>query len=167
MIQIHEFFKSLTRTNIPFLLWKQVSPFFSDLDNFLNVNLKIVICLTWGNCCQFGEWFLTAQIIQICSDSWKLIWLFQCFLYSIQIFAKVQNDEENEGAEAASGSSWWGMDYSSMLNKAVSSVSIATTAAALNAAELAKQKVRNWNSFQHYWQFRIHFHLELVFFSYP
>jgi len=54
--------------------------------------------------------------------------------------AKVQNDEENEGAEAASGSSWWGMDYSSMLNKAVSSVSIATTAAALNAAELAKQK---------------------------
>ena len=94
---------------------------------------------------------------------------FQCFLYLIQIFAKVQNDEENEGAEAASGSSWWGMDYSSMLNKAVSSVSIATTAAALNAAELAKQKVRNWNwnSFQHYWQFRIHFHLELVFFSYP
>ena len=61
--------------------------------------------------------------------------------------AKVQNDEENEGAEEASGSSWWGMDYSSMLNKAVSSVSIATTAAALNAAELAKQKVRNidWN----------------------
>ena len=57
------------------------------------------------------------------------------------------NDEENEGAEEASGSSWWGMDYSSMLNKAVSSVSIATTAAALNAAELAKQKVRNidWN----------------------
>jgi len=54
--------------------------------------------------------------------------------------AKVQNDEENEGAEEASGSSWWGMDYSSMLNKAVSSVSIATTAAALNAAELAKQK---------------------------
>ena len=57
--------------------------------------------------------------------------------------AKVQKDEENEGAEEASGSSWWGMDYSSMLNKAVSSVSIATTAAALNAAELAKQKVRN------------------------
>ena len=56
--------------------------------------------------------------------------------------AKVQNDEENEGAEEASGSSWWGMDYSSMLNKAVSSVSIATTAAALNAAELAKQKVQ-------------------------
>ena len=56
--------------------------------------------------------------------------------------AKDQNDEENEGAEEASGSSWWGMDYSSMLNKAVSSVSIATTAAALNAAELAKQKVR-------------------------
>jgi len=54
--------------------------------------------------------------------------------------AKVDNDEENEGAEEASGSSWWGMDYSSMLNKAVSSVSIATTAAALNAAELAKQK---------------------------
>ena len=73
MIQIHEFFKSLTRTNIPFLLWKQVSPFFSDLDNFLNINLKIVICLTWGNCCQFGEWFLTAQISQICPDSWKLI----------------------------------------------------------------------------------------------
>ena len=57
--------------------------------------------------------------------------------------AKDQNDEENEGAEEASGSSWWGMDYSSILNKAVSSVSIATTAAALNAAELAKQKVRN------------------------
>ena len=56
--------------------------------------------------------------------------------------AKVDN-EENEGAEEASGSSWWGMDYSSMLNKAVSSVSIATTAAALSAAELAKQKVRN------------------------
>ena len=57
--------------------------------------------------------------------------------------AKDQNDEENEGAEEqASGSSWWGMDYSSILNKAVSSVSIATTAAALNAAELAKQKVR-------------------------
>ena len=72
--------------------------------------------------------------------------IFQCFLYLIQIFSKVQNDEENEGAEAASGSSWWGMDYSSMLNKAVSSVSIATTAAALNAAELAKQKVRNINS---------------------
>lgn len=65
--------------------------------------------------------------------------------------AKVQNDEENEGAEEASGSSWWGMDYSSMLNKAVSSVSIATTAAALNAAELAKQKVRNinWNSMKY------------------
>ena len=59
--------------------------------------------------------------------------------------AKDQNDEENEGAEEASGSSWWGMDYSSILNKAVSSVSIATTAAALNAAELAKQKVRNTN----------------------
>ena len=57
--------------------------------------------------------------------------------------AKVENDEENQGAEEASGSSWWGMDYSSLLNKAVSSVSIATTAAALNAAELAKQKVRN------------------------
>ena len=54
--------------------------------------------------------------------------------------AKVENDEENQGAEEASGSSWWGMDYSSLLNKAVSSVSKATTAAALNAAELAKQK---------------------------
>ena len=63
--------------------------------------------------------------------------------------AKDQNDEENEGAEEASGSSWWGMDYSSMLNKAVSSVSIATTAAALNAAELAKQKVRNINSMKY------------------
>ena len=50
--------------------------------------------------------------------------------------AKVENDE------AASGSSWWDMGYSSLLNKAVSSVSIATTAAALNAAELAKQKVQ-------------------------
>ena len=50
--------------------------------------------------------------------------------------AKVENDEE------ASGSSWWDMGYSSLLNKAVSSVSIATTAAALNAAELAKQKVQ-------------------------
>ena len=50
--------------------------------------------------------------------------------------AKVENDEE------ASGSSWWDMGYSSLLNKAVSSVSNATTAAALNAAELAKQKVQ-------------------------
>ena len=30
--------------------------------------------------------FCTAQIIPICPDSWKLIELFQCFLYLIQIF---------------------------------------------------------------------------------
>ena len=54
---------------------------------------------------------------------------------------KVANDDENssnQGAEEASGSSWWGYDYSSMLNKAVNTVTSATS----NAAELAKQKVR-------------------------
>ena len=34
MIQMHEFFKSLTRTNTPFLVLKWGSPSFSDLDNF-------------------------------------------------------------------------------------------------------------------------------------
>ena len=52
----------MTRTNIPFLVRKQGSPSFFDLGNFLNLDLKIVICLGWGNCCQFGEYFLTAQI---------------------------------------------------------------------------------------------------------
>ena len=51
---------------------------------------------------------------------------------------KVENDDETQGAEQASGgSSWWGMDYSSLLNKAVNTVTTATS----NAAELAKQKV--------------------------
>ena len=50
---------------------------------------------------------------------------------------KVEDNDENEGAEQASGSSWWGMDYSSLLNKAVNTVTTATS----NAAELAKQKV--------------------------
>jgi len=50
---------------------------------------------------------------------------------------KVENDDETQGAEQASGgSSWWGMDYSSLLNKAVNTVTTATS----NAAELAKQK---------------------------
>jgi len=49
---------------------------------------------------------------------------------------KVEDNDENEGAEQASGSSWWGMDYSSLLNKAVNTVTTATS----NAAELAKQK---------------------------
>lgn len=48
---------------------------------------------------------------------------------------KVENNDETQGAEA-SGSSWWGMDYSSLLNKAVNTVSTATA----SAAELAKQK---------------------------
>ena len=55
MIQIHEFFLSLTRTNIPFLILKQGNPTFSDFGNFLNLNLKIVICHRWGNCCQYGN----------------------------------------------------------------------------------------------------------------
>jgi len=51
---------------------------------------------------------------------------------------KVENNDEteDEGADQASGSSWWGMDYSSLLNKAVNTVTTATS----NAAELAKQK---------------------------
>ena len=60
---------------------------------------------------------------------------------------KVENNDEAQGAEA-SGSSWWGMDYSSLLNKAVNTVSTATASAAelattatASAAELAKQKV--------------------------
>ena len=40
MIQIHEFLQSLTRTNIPFLVSKRERPTFSDLGNFLNINLK-------------------------------------------------------------------------------------------------------------------------------
>ena len=28
----------------------------------MNINFEIVLCLTWGNCCQFGEWFLTDRI---------------------------------------------------------------------------------------------------------
>ena len=47
------------------------------------------------------------------------------------------DDDQGEVQEASGTSSWWGMDYSSMLNKAVSTVSNATS----NAAELAKQKV--------------------------
>ena len=35
----------MTRTNIPFLVWKQGSPTFSDLGNFFNINLKIVMGL--------------------------------------------------------------------------------------------------------------------------
>ena len=47
------------------------------------------------------------------------------------------DDDQGEVQEASGTSSWWGMDYSSMLNKAVSTVSNVTN----NAAELAKQKV--------------------------
>ena len=28
----------------------------------LFINFKIVLHLMWGNCCQFGEWFLTDRI---------------------------------------------------------------------------------------------------------
>jgi hypothetical protein len=30
---------------------------FSNLGNFLNINLKIVLCLLWENWCRFGEYF--------------------------------------------------------------------------------------------------------------
>ena len=47
MIQVHEFFQSLTTTNIPFSVWKRGSQTSFDLCNFLNINLKIVMGLSW------------------------------------------------------------------------------------------------------------------------
>ena len=52
----------MCRINIPSLVWNRWSPTFSNLGNFLNVNFKIVLCLTWWNCCQFWEYFLTDRI---------------------------------------------------------------------------------------------------------
>ena len=49
MILIYKFLSSLTRTNILFLDWKQGSPTFSDVGNFLNISLKIVMGISWGN----------------------------------------------------------------------------------------------------------------------
>ena len=52
----------MSRTNIPFWVWKRGSPTFFDLGIFLNIDLKVVLCLTWRNFCQFWDQFLTDRI---------------------------------------------------------------------------------------------------------
>ena len=52
----------MSRTNIPFWVWKRGSPTFFDLGIFLNIDLEVVLCLTWRNFCQFWDQFLTDRI---------------------------------------------------------------------------------------------------------
>ena len=52
----------MSRTNIPFWVLKRGSSTFFDLGIFLNIDLKVVLCLTWRNFCQFWDQFLTDRI---------------------------------------------------------------------------------------------------------
>ena len=74
----------MTRTNNAFLVLKGLTPTFLIWVSCWKLIWKIVLCR--GNCCQFGEQLSTAQISPICPECWNLTYLFQCFLYLIQIF---------------------------------------------------------------------------------
>ena len=86
MIQIHEFFQSLTRTNIPFLVSKQGSPTFSDLVNFLNIKLRVHARTNFGLLYQFtwqksseGSYSSTALIKEVYFSNCMLL-IFTLFL---------------------------------------------------------------------------------------
>ena len=74
-------FWSLSRTNIPFLVWKRGSPTFSDLGHFLNIKLKTHVAfsifpiLDTNLWCRLGGWCFLSKSrrsikFEVCLKNW-------------------------------------------------------------------------------------------------